>query len=139
MRHRINDGDKILIIKLGSIGDVVHTLPCLAALRAEFPGSYIGWLIEQRSSDLIKDHPLLDKAFIFQRKIRHVWPTIKQIRQEQFQWAIDFQGTYKSQFLSLLSGAHYRVGYGISIVMLSNVWLEKFQEMVFSTVVPPLR
>ena len=111
MRHRINDGDKILIIKLGSIGDVVHTLPCLAALRAEFPGSYIGWLIEQRSSDLIKDHPLLDKAFIFQRKIRHVWPTIKQIRQEQFQWAIDFQGTYKSQFLSLLSGAHYRVGY----------------------------
>ena len=111
MRPRINHGDKILIIKLGSIGDVVHTLPSLVALRTEFRDSYIGWLIEQRSSDLIKDHPLLDKAFIFQRTIRHVWPTIKQIRQEQFQWAIDFQGTYKSQLLSLLSGSQYRVGY----------------------------
>lgn len=111
MRPRINDGDKILIIKLSSIGDVVHTLPCLVALRTEFRHSYIGWLIEQRSLDLIKDHPLLDKAFIFQRTMRDVWPTIKQIRQEQFQWAIDFQGTYKSQFLSLLSGSQYRVGY----------------------------
>lgn len=111
MRPRINDGDKIFIIKLGSIGDVVHTIPALVALRTQFRHSYIGWLVEQRSSDLIKAHPLLDKAFIFQRTIRHVWPTIKQIREQRFQWAIDFQGTYKSQFLSLLSGSQYRVGY----------------------------
>jgi len=111
MRPLIKNGDKILIIKLGSIGDVVHTLPSLVALRTEFRDSYIGWLIEQKSSDLIENHPLLDKAFIFQRIVRHVWPTIKQIRQEQFKWALDFQGTYKSQFLSLSSGSRYRVGY----------------------------
>jgi heptosyltransferase-1 len=111
MRARINDGDKILIIKLGSIGDVIHTLPALVALRTQFRQSYIAWLIEQGSSDLIKDHPLLDKVFIFQRTMRHVWPTVRQIREERFQWAIDFQGTYKSQFFSLLSRGQYRVGY----------------------------
>jgi len=111
MRPHINDGDKIIVIKLGSIGDVVHTLPALVALRMQFRHSYIGWFIEQKSLNLIKGHPLLDKVFIFQQTIDNFWPTIRQVRQEQFQWAIDFQGTYKSQFLSLLSGSRYRVGY----------------------------
>jgi len=111
MRPRIKNGDRILIIKLGSIGDIIHTLPSLVSLRTEFPNSYIGWLIEQRSSDLINDHPMLDRAIIFQRTIHDFWPAIKRLRQEQFQWAIDFQGTYKSQLFSLLSGSQYRVGY----------------------------
>ena len=69
MRPHINDGDKIIVIKLGSIGDVVHTLPALVALRMQFRHSYIGWFIEQKSLNLIKGHPLLDKVFIFQHTI----------------------------------------------------------------------
>ena len=52
---------RILIVKLGSIGDIVHTLPALAALRAAMPQAEISWVVERRSSEILKDNPLLDR------------------------------------------------------------------------------
>jgi len=47
----------ILIVKLGSIGDVVHTLPTLHALRKSFPKAHIAWVIEPKSRDILTGHP----------------------------------------------------------------------------------
>src|SRR6266404_5886135 len=52
---------RILIVKLGSIGDIVHTLPSLAAMRRALPDSEISWVVERRSSEILKDNPLLDR------------------------------------------------------------------------------
>ena len=52
---------RILIVKLGSIGDIVHTLPSLAAMRRALPDSEISWVVERRSSEILKDNPILDR------------------------------------------------------------------------------
>jgi ADP-heptose:LPS heptosyltransferase len=48
---------RVLIVKLGSIGDVVHTLPSLAAIRAAFPDAEISWVVEQRSAEILRGNP----------------------------------------------------------------------------------
>jgi heptosyltransferase-1 len=54
----------ILIIKLSAIGDVIHTLPSLAALRGLYPDAHITWVVEEAAADLVKNHPYLDAAAI---------------------------------------------------------------------------
>src|SRR3979411_2530283 len=52
---------RILIVKLGSIGDIVHPLPALAAMRRALPESEISWVVERRASEILKDNPILDR------------------------------------------------------------------------------
>ncbi len=58
----------ILIVKLSAIGDVIHTLPSLAALRRLYPDAHITWVVEEAASGLVLHHPLLDRVIIFRRK-----------------------------------------------------------------------
>jgi ADP-heptose:LPS heptosyltransferase len=51
---------RVLIVKLGSIGDIVHTLPSLAAIRQALPGAEISWVVEERSAEILRDNPLID-------------------------------------------------------------------------------
>jgi ADP-heptose:LPS heptosyltransferase len=52
---------RILIVKLGAIGDVVHTLPAMAALRRAMPEAHIAWAVEQGgAAKILRDNPLLD-------------------------------------------------------------------------------
>ena len=51
---------QVLIVKLGSIGDIVHTLPALAAIRAALPSAEISWAVETRSAELLRGNPLID-------------------------------------------------------------------------------
>ncbi len=59
---------RILIIRLSAIGDVVRTLPALRALRSRFPSAYIAWVVEENAYDLLEHHPDLDRVFLFKRK-----------------------------------------------------------------------
>src|SRR5213592_3751272 len=52
---------RILIVKLGSIGDIVHTLPSLAAMRRGLPKAEISWAVEPGSSEILRDNPFLDR------------------------------------------------------------------------------
>ena len=58
----------ILIIKLSAIGDVIHTLPALNAIRKQYPKAHITWLVEEDASSLIEDHKTLDRILISKRK-----------------------------------------------------------------------
>jgi heptosyltransferase I len=113
---------RILIVKLGSIGDVVHTLPALAALRSAMPKAEISWVVERNSSEILKDNPLLDRLIEVDTKalrrglmsgetLRAPRQQLRRLRASAFDVALDFQGLLKSASIARLSGAHRVFGY----------------------------
>ncbi|MBW1679106.1 MAG: glycosyltransferase family 9 protein [Deltaproteobacteria bacterium] len=113
---------KILMVRLGAIGDVIRTLPALRALRASFPEAYIGWVVEDRAASILKGHPDLNKVFVVSRKeweksrlsfktLKEVWKFIRNLRKENFDMVLDFHGLFKSGVITLLSGVRNRVGF----------------------------
>lgn len=119
-----DDGSRlrILIVRLSAIGDIVHALPVLSALRAARPNAHIGWLVEGLSAPLLEGHPHLDELFVFQKKWRKNWhggllstearALMARVKAARWDVAIDLQGLFRSGVLMCLSGAAARVGYG---------------------------
>ncbi len=113
---------RILIVKLGSIGDIVHTLPALAALRAGFPDSEISWVVERNLSEILRDNPILDRLIEVDTKalrrglmsgetLRAPRQQLRRLRASAFDVALDFQGLLKSASIARLSGARRVFGY----------------------------
>jgi lipopolysaccharide heptosyltransferase I len=113
---------RILIVKLGAIGDIVHALPALAVIRKAFPSASISWVVESRSAEILRDNPLVDEVIeVDTRKIRKetsvagIIPEIKSqlesLRRLRFDVAIDLQGLLKSGAIAKLSGAEERWGF----------------------------
>lgn len=107
---------KILIVKLSSIGDVVHTLPALGALRKGHPGATIDWLVEEAASDIIWDHPLLDEAIVVPQRgwLKNLSGNLKTVRylaKKRYDMVLDFQGLMKSGIWVLLSRGTRRIGF----------------------------
>src|ERR1044071_1759948 len=108
---------KILIVRLGSIGDIVHTLPSLAAIRGAYPDAEISWVVERRASEILRDNPLLDRLIVIDTKALRrglmSGETLRARRQQlrllrasgAFDLALDFQGLIKSAMIARLSGA----------------------------------
>ena len=113
---------RILIVKLGSIGDLVHTLPALAAVRQGFPDSEISWVVERNLSEILRDNPLLDRLIEVDTKalrrglmsgetLRAPRQQLRRLRASAFDVALDFQGLLKSASIARLSGARRVFGY----------------------------
>src|ERR1043166_5246315 len=107
---------RILIVKLGSIGDIVHTLPSLAVMRRAIPEAEISWVVEQRTSEILRDNPLLDRLIEIDTKalrrglmsgetLRAPRRQLRLLRASAFDLALDFQGLIKSAMVARLSGA----------------------------------
>lgn len=115
---------RVLFVKLGSIGDVIHTLPSLAAARNALPSSEISWVVETRSAEILRGNPLIDNLIeVDTRSIRNgtvdeILPEIRRqvkgVRRFKFDVAIDFQGLLKSAAIAKLSGAKRRYGFSRS-------------------------
>jgi lipopolysaccharide heptosyltransferase I len=113
---------RILIVKLGSIGDIVHTLPALAALRQGMPHAEISWVVERRAAEILKDNPIIDRLIEVDTKalrrglmsgetLRAPRQQLRRLRVSAFDVAIDFQGLLKSASIARLSGARRVFGY----------------------------
>ncbi|HKM90554.1 MAG TPA: glycosyltransferase family 9 protein [Candidatus Acidoferrales bacterium] len=103
---------RLLIVRLGSLGDIVHTLPVAAAVRAAFPSAHIAWLVDGRWRPLLEQVEGLDAVLSAPRKSWiGLWQGIVQVRRERFDCVVDVQGLYKSAFPAWLSGAPRRVGF----------------------------
>jgi lipopolysaccharide heptosyltransferase I len=113
---------RILVVKLGSIGDIVHTLPAVAAIRHGMPDAEITWVVERRSSEILKDNPLLDHLIEVDTKalrrglmsgetLRAPRQQLRRLRASAFDVALDFQGLLKSASIARLSGARRVFGY----------------------------
>ena len=111
---------KFLLIKVSSLGDVVHALPALATLRANHPSATIAWLVEEPYKDLLYKNPDLDEIIVIRtRQWRKNWSlktlgeirdTIVLLRQRKFDVALDLQGLIKTGLIAFLSGAALRLG-----------------------------
>ncbi|HEX8557154.1 MAG TPA: lipopolysaccharide heptosyltransferase I [Pyrinomonadaceae bacterium] len=114
---------RILFVKLGSIGDVVHALPCLAAARRALPGAEFSWAVERGAAEILRDNPFLktlievDTKGLRRRPLSGETLTatrcqLRRLRASPFDLSIDFQGLLKSALVARLSGARRRAGFG---------------------------
>ncbi|MFN7972461.1 MAG: glycosyltransferase family 9 protein [Acidobacteriota bacterium] len=104
---------RILIVKLGALGDVVYTLPLLHRLRAALPEAFIAWAVEPRARAIVDGHPELDAAIVLDRSRGPAgfWRFLRQIRALRFDAAIDAQRLLKSGAIAAISGSRLRAGF----------------------------
>lgn len=114
--YGVSRSPRILLVRLSAIGDVVHGLPVLCALREHFPGARLGWVVERTTAALLKDHPALDELIVLPRgwlrSPGEVWRLRKRLRAFQPDMTIDMQGLTKSALVARLAGCRRRIGFG---------------------------
>ncbi len=127
----------ILIVKLSAIGDVIHTLPALNAIRMHYPNAHITWAVEEAASPLLEGHPALDRILISRRKrwirglrspsrrthIRAMRDFIKALRDTQYDLVFDFQQLLKSGVLVGLSRGRRKIGYDQGMAHMEHSYL----------------
>jgi lipopolysaccharide heptosyltransferase I len=97
-------------VRLSSLGDLVHTLPVVPALRSAFPNAQIDWLADLRWSPLIKLVRGIDNVIPLRSSPYGYLQCMRRVRQAGYSCAIDFQGIYRSALLVWISGAERRIG-----------------------------
>src|ERR1700758_5342511 len=103
---------RFLLVRLSSLGDVVHALPAASALRDAFPDARIDWVVDARWQRLLEGNPDLNEVIAYDRKqAGSLSSSIRKLRAARYTCAIDFQGLYKSALLALASAAPRRIGF----------------------------
>jgi lipopolysaccharide heptosyltransferase I len=103
---------RFLLVRMGSMGDVIHAIPAASALRDTFPGARIDWAIDPKWARLLEGNPDLTEVIAADRKSAGgVASTIRKMRAAKYTCAVDFQALYKSALLAFASGAPRRVGF----------------------------
>lgn len=117
---------RVLVIRLSAIGDVVNTLPAVALLRRALPDALLGFVVEDRARDVIVGHPLLDRTYVFPRKrwrgmlrrpgswrelAREVRTFARELRAVPWDVALDVQSNLKGAAFAFASGAARRIGF----------------------------
>lgn len=108
-----------LIIRLSSLGDIIHTIPAFSLLRKNFPDAKINWLVEKKGKEILDLVSGIDRVIVAQTKNHQkskdpFWAKISSFKKDikdKNQVAIDFQGLIKSAILSYFSGARDRIGF----------------------------
>lgn len=118
----------LLVVRLSAMGDIIHTLPAVAALREAFPHATLGWLIEERWAELLcalryprsgprsPERPLVDRvhtvnlrewrrALLSFNTLQQMAVGLSELRGVRYEAAIDFQGAVRSALLARWSGA----------------------------------
>src|SRR6266513_1846968 len=127
--------ERLLIVRLSAMGDIIHALPAASALRAAFPEAMIGWVIEERWAELLctlptarsgprsPQRPLVDKIHTVNTKawrsspfFNQTWEQmaagLSELRAGRYETAVDFQGAARSALIARWSGAP--VIYGVA-------------------------
>jgi heptosyltransferase I len=103
---------RFLVLRLGSLGDIVHTFPAVAALREAFPDSEIVWLTHPRWSFLVKSSGLASGVREMEsRSLASLREAIFGVRRSHWDVAIDYQGLWKSAALPFFGGVSRRIGF----------------------------
>jgi len=125
-RVRPPRADRILIIRLGALGDVVRTLPAAVALRSLYPGAHLTWLVEPGAAGVVDAAGFIDETLVFPRaelveflqaadglSFARMWiGVVRRLRDRRFDLVLDFHGILRSGLLARLSGAPIRYGFG---------------------------
>jgi heptosyltransferase-1 len=121
----MNKQKEILIVKMSAIGDVIHTLPALNAIRKQFPDARITWLVEEAAADIVLGHKALDRVIVSKRKqwikelfslkcghaIKNIRNFLKELRNTKYDMIIDFQTLFKSGIMVMLAKGKRKIGF----------------------------
>ena len=113
------DARRIVLIKPSALGDIVHSLPVLTALRGRYPDAHIAWVVNRGYGGLLDGHPDLNEVIPFDRGAARagIGPMLlrslrfaSRLRSQGFDLAIDLQGLLRTGLMTLATGAQRRVG-----------------------------
>ena len=115
-----NEIKKILIIRLSALGDTIHTLPMLKALRDKYPDAQIDWIVEDKAAAFLVNNPLINRVYMLNRrrwknnsnKVRafsEFSSVIKKLREQKYDVVIDTQQLFKSAVIMGLSGGKRKI------------------------------
>jgi lipopolysaccharide heptosyltransferase I len=115
------DARRIALIKPSALGDVVHSLPVLTALRRRFPQAHITWIVNRAFEPLLQGHRDLDETLPFDRGVmsgnfwratRTAFTFCRELRRRRFDLVVDLQCLLRSGLMTAATGARYRIGLG---------------------------
>ncbi len=102
---------RILLIKPSSLGDIVHTLPVVSAIKAQWPGVHLTWVVKRRWAELVRRVDGVDRVWPVDEGavnwLKRGWA----LRAERFDLAVDLQGLFRSGAVAWLSGVPLRIGF----------------------------
>jgi ADP-heptose:LPS heptosyltransferase len=104
--------ERLGILRLSAIGDVVHAMPLAMGLRRAFPAARITWVVQAGPAPLLAGHPAVDDVLVYPRRGGpRLWLAfLRRLRACRFDATVDPQGNLKSGMVGLLSGAPLRAG-----------------------------
>jgi len=104
--------NKIVIVRLGAMGDLIHALPAAAALRRAFPQARIDWIVDERHRELLDLVPVIDRRIAIDTgSVASMLEAVRELRRSRYDSALDLQGLLKSAVLARLSGAARVIGF----------------------------
>lgn len=108
---------RILVIKIGAVGDVILVIPSLRAIRNNFPDAYISVIVGSNSRHVLKKCPYIDDVIFYDRKdhekgIKGLLKMGAIVRRKAFEVSLDFQNNRASHIIAWLGGIPRRFGYG---------------------------
>src|SRR5438309_5884425 len=110
---------RLALIKPSALGDIVHALPVLTALRRRYAEAHITWVVNRAYEPLLQGHPDLDATLPFDRAairgnpvaaVRSYVSFTATLHRQRFDLVIDLQGLLRSNLMALATGAPRRVG-----------------------------
>jgi len=104
------------VVRLGAMGDIIHALPAAASLKHSFPGCRVTWVVEPRWAPLLQSNPFVDRIVILDRRtgagLARFW---RELREEKFDFAADFQGLVKSALVACAARTERIYGFDQSV------------------------
>jgi heptosyltransferase I len=105
------NNSRILLIKPSSLGDIVHAFPVVSALKAQWPGAHLTWVVKRQWAELVERAEGVDRVWPVEGTVGSWFEQARRLRAERFDLAVDLQGLFRSGVLAGLSGAPIRIGF----------------------------
>jgi heptosyltransferase I len=95
----------ILVVRLGAMGDILHALPAVRALKLGHPDTELTWVVEPKWAPLLEQNPFVDRVLLLRRdSFRGLVGSYRALRESSYVFAVDFQGLLKSALVAVAAG-----------------------------------
>src|SRR5580704_14459983 len=112
-----NPAVRILVVRLGAMGDIIHALPAVASLKHSLPGSHITWAIAPKWAPLLDGNVFVDRRILLERgSLAALWRSRRELQRQPFDFAVDFQGLIQSALIASVARPERIFGFGRSQV-----------------------
>jgi len=113
--YQLQGNERVLVVRLGAMGDVLHALPAVELLHRAYPSTRVHWLVKPQWMPLLQGNPHIERLIPYRRTSFGELRTLAaDLKQQRYDLAVDLQGLMQSALIASLSGARRKVGYASS-------------------------